>query len=103
MDDDCSELDLYSGDPSLHQEYLRHAEKALEMEARIDLLRKEVDTIRQTRLQSAAIANREKRGLSELFELRDAALSDALVRMRLTEGAFLKVSSVSLLLIAYPY
>ena len=100
-DDDCSELDLYSGNSSLYQEYLQHAEKALEMETRIDLLKEAVETIRQTRVQSAAIANREKQGLAELFELRDAALSDALIRMRLAEGAFLKVSSVSLLLIMY--
>ena len=101
VDDDCSELDLYNGDPWLHQEYLQHAEKALEMETRIDLLKEVVETIRQTRVQSAAIANREKQGLAELFELRDAALSDALIRMRLAEGAFLKVSSVSLLLLMY--
>ena len=102
MDDDRSELDLYSGDPSLQEEYLKHAETVLEMEARIDLLKEEVEAIRQTRLQSAAIANREKRSLAELFELRDAALSDALVRMTLAEGTFLKVSSMSLLLIMRP-
>ena len=66
-------------------------------EAEIDLLRKEVETARQKKVQSAEIANRQIRDLKNLSELQDAALDDLVVRMRVVEGAFLRVSLVSFL------
>ena len=95
--DNRRELDLYSGDSSLHREYIRHIEHALDVQVEIDLLKKEVETARQKKVQSAEIASRQIRDLKKLSELQDAALSDLVVRMRVVEGAFLGVSLVSFL------
>lgn len=65
------------------------------MAAQISRLKERVEAIKQTRKQSSEMAERQTQGLVTQSELQDAAVNDLLSRMRVIEGAVLKVSSLS--------